>query len=76
MKGRNSVDTVIIGEVLKPQGIKGELKVYPLTDNLNGLKNSKGFIYPMEKSNNSFEVGPCVSIPKICFFNASGNRNA
>ncbi|MGI5900935.1 MAG: ribosome maturation factor RimM [Desulfitobacteriia bacterium] len=26
------MDKVVIGEVLKPQGIKGEMKVYPLTD--------------------------------------------
>ena len=28
------LDLIAIGEILKPQGIKGELKVMPLTDNL------------------------------------------
>jgi len=35
------VDTIIIGEVLKPQGVKGEIKVYPLTDNVARFKKLK-----------------------------------
>ncbi|MDR0434228.1 MAG: ribosome maturation factor RimM [Gracilibacteraceae bacterium] len=30
--GKEREETVLIGEVLKPVGLKGELKVYPLTD--------------------------------------------
>lgn len=32
------MERIVIGEVLKPQGIKGEIKVYPLTDNGNRFK--------------------------------------
>lgn len=35
------METVLIGEVLKPQGVKGELKIYPLTDDINRFKKLK-----------------------------------
>ena len=31
-------DTIVIGEVLKPQGIRGELKVRPLLDDAADIK--------------------------------------
>ncbi|MBE7081451.1 MAG: 16S rRNA processing protein RimM [Clostridiales bacterium] len=37
-------DTLKIGLVLKPQGIKGQLKVQPLTDDINRYKNLKEII--------------------------------
>ena len=37
-------DTLKIGLVLKPQGIKGQLKVQPLTDDVNRYKNLKEII--------------------------------
>ena len=37
-------DKYIIGKVLKPQGIKGQLKVQPLTDDINRYKNLKEII--------------------------------
>ena len=41
-------DKLIIGEVLKPQGIRGELKVKPFTDEYKGIeefKNKKIFMF-------------------------------
>ena len=37
-------NTFIIGEVLKPQGIKGELKIRPLTDDATRFKKLKSVI--------------------------------
>ena len=37
-------DTLKIGLILKPQGIKGQLKVQPLTDDINRYKNLKEII--------------------------------
>ena len=37
-------ETLKIGLVLKPQGIKGQLKVQPLTDDINRYKNLKEII--------------------------------
>ena len=37
-------DTLKIGLILKPQGIKGQLKVQPLTDDINRYKNLKDVI--------------------------------
>lgn len=58
-KGRYSVDSVIIGEILKPQGIKGELKVYPLTDNIARYKKLKK-VYISDKQEQS-----CFSIESV-----------
>ncbi|ADY56591.1 16S rRNA processing protein RimM [Syntrophobotulus glycolicus DSM 8271] len=32
-------ETVLVGEILKPQGINGELKIYPITDDAGRFKN-------------------------------------
>ena len=37
-------NTIIIGEVLKPQGIRGELKVRPFTDDVSRFKKLKKVI--------------------------------
>ncbi len=37
-------ETLKIGLILKPQGIKGQLKVQPLTDDINRFKNLKEII--------------------------------
>ena len=34
-------DTIVIGEILKPQGIRGELKVKPLLDDIADIKSFK-----------------------------------
>ncbi|NLO97743.1 MAG: 16S rRNA processing protein RimM [Peptococcaceae bacterium] len=38
------MDTVVVGEVLKPHGVKGEIKIYPLTDNALRFKKLKKVI--------------------------------
>lgn len=35
------MESILIGEVLKPQGIKGEIKVYPITDNTERFRDLK-----------------------------------
>ena len=37
-------DTIRIGLIVKPQGIRGEVKVQPLTDDINRFKNLKEVI--------------------------------
>lgn len=37
------MDSVVVGEVLKPNGIKGEIKVYPLTDSAQRFKKLKKY---------------------------------
>lgn len=38
------MDEVLIGEVIKPHGVQGELKVYPITDNPKRFKKLKEVI--------------------------------
>lgn len=59
-----SVDSVIIGEVLKPQGIKGELKVYPLTDNIARFKKLKKVFLSDTKTQTPFEIQAVRFDPK------------
>ena len=35
------MDKLIVGEVLKPQGVRGELKVRPYVDDIMRFKNLK-----------------------------------
>jgi len=63
-KGRYAVDTVVIGEILKPQGIKGELKVYPLTDNVTRFKKLKKIFLSDGKSEQAFTVQEVRIDPK------------
>lgn len=36
--------TIVVGKILKPQGIKGELKILPLTDNIERFRSVKYLI--------------------------------
>lgn len=38
------METIVIGTISKPQGIKGELKIAPLTDNFDRFKNLKSVL--------------------------------
>ena len=55
-KGRRYLETVVIGEVLKSYGIKGEMKVYPLTDNIARFKKLKKVYLTDGNTESSFEV--------------------
>jgi 16S rRNA processing protein RimM len=68
MKGRNFVETVIVGEVIKPQGIKGELKIYPITDNISRFKKLKKVTLTDGKILTSFEVLGVRTDPKSMVF--------
>ena len=37
-------DFLSIGQIINTHGVKGELKIYPLTDDSRRLENYKGFI--------------------------------
>ncbi len=52
------MDRLVIGQILKPQGIRGELKVKPLTDTAEDMRNFKVvFIDDIEYKVLSFRVG-------------------
>lgn len=55
-KGRYSLESILIGEVLKPQGIKGEIKVYPITDNKERFKHLKRVLLSNGKTETVFHV--------------------
>jgi 16S rRNA processing protein RimM len=55
-KGRRYLETVVIGEVLKSHGIKGEIKIYPLTDNQARFKKLKKVYLSDQKTELSFAV--------------------
>ncbi len=48
------MDSVVIGEVLKPQGVKGELKVYPHTDDPQRFKKLKKVILKNKQTEMTF----------------------
>lgn len=50
------METVVIGEVLKSHGIKGEIKIYPLTDNQARFKKLKKVYLSDQKTELSFAV--------------------
>lgn len=62
------MESIIIGEILKPQGIKGELKVYPITDNVNRFKKLKEVYLSDGKNEMSFSVKGVRIDPKGMVF--------
>lgn len=48
--------SVLVGEVLKPHGVKGELKVYPLTANPERFKKLKKVILTNGQTTSVFKV--------------------
>jgi 16S rRNA processing protein RimM len=62
------VETVVIGEVLKPQGIKGEIKIYPLTDNAVRFKKLKNVYLSRGETKVCFEVESARLDPKGMVF--------
>lgn len=49
-------ESVVIGEILKPQGVKGEFKVYPITDNPARFMKLKNVILSNDKNTYDFQV--------------------
>ncbi|RNC63123.1 MAG: Ribosome maturation factor RimM [Candidatus Dichloromethanomonas elyunquensis] len=67
------MDTVIIGEVLKPQGIKGELKVYPITDDAARFKKLKKIYLSDGKTERCFDVQEVrIDAKKMVFLRLTG----
>lgn len=50
------METIIIGEVVKPQGVQGELKVYPITDDPSRFKQLKKVLLSDGNITQSFKV--------------------
>lgn len=67
------MDSVIIGEVLKPHGVNGEFKVYPLTDNVQRFKKLKKVFLADGKVETLYEVqGVRVDGKGSVFLNLEG----
>jgi len=62
------VDSIIIGEVLKPQGIQGELKVYPITDDPTRFKQLKKVLISDGKTTESLSIKAVRVDPKGLVF--------
>lgn len=62
------METIIIGEVLKAQGIQGEIKVYPLTDDPSRYKTLKQVMLCDDKTTNTFRVNSVRIDPKGLVF--------
>ncbi|QHA00162.1 ribosome maturation factor RimM [Dehalobacter restrictus] len=67
------MESVLIGEVLKPQGIKGEIKVYPITDNTERFRDLKKIYLFDGKTEKIFHVQGVRIDPKgIVFLTLEG----
>ncbi|MFA6808641.1 MAG: ribosome maturation factor RimM [Eubacteriales bacterium] len=67
------MESVLIGEVLKPQGFKGELKIYPYTNDVNRFKNLSEVILTDGKISVVFKVENVhVDIKEIVFLKLEG----
>lgn len=62
------METVIIGEVLKPQGIKGEFKIYPITHDINRFKKLKEVMLSDGKNSTPYRVMQVRIDPKGVVF--------
>ncbi|NLI91407.1 MAG: 16S rRNA processing protein RimM [Peptococcaceae bacterium] len=62
------METIVIGEVLKPQGVKGELKIYPLTDNVARFKRLKKIYLSDGKRELPYEIRGVRIDPKEMVF--------
>ncbi|NLM20579.1 MAG: 16S rRNA processing protein RimM [Peptococcaceae bacterium] len=62
------MDSVVVGEVLKPIGIKGEIKVYPLTDNAQRFKKLKKVYLTNNQVHSEFKIQRVRIDPKGMVF--------
>ena len=62
------MDSIIIGEVLKPQGVQGELKVYPITDDPARFKQLKKLMVSDGKTTESLRINSVRIDPKGLVF--------
>lgn len=52
------MESILIGKIVNTHGIKGEVKVYPYTDNIDNLSKIKEIFFD-EKLNNKYKVKSC-----------------
>lgn len=62
------MDSIIIGEVLKPQGVQGELKVYPITDDPARFKQLKKIMVSDGKTTENLHINSVRIDPKGLVF--------
>lgn len=62
------MDSIIIGEVLKPQGVQGELKVYPITDDPARFKQLKKIMVSDGKTIETLRINSVRIDPKGLVF--------
>jgi len=62
------VDSIIIGEVLKPQGVQGEVKVYPITDDPTRFKQLKKVMVSDGKTTEILRINSVRIDPKGLVF--------
>lgn len=62
------MDSVIIGEVLKPQGVQGELKVYPITDDPARFQQLKKIMVSDGKTTDTLRINSVRIDPKGLVF--------
>lgn len=66
-------ETVLVGEVIKPQGVNGEIKVYPITSDIRRFKNLKSVFLSQGKTLTMHKVLKTRSEPKgFVFFELEG----
>lgn len=63
------MDNVLIGRIVKPQGVKGELKVMPLTTDNNRFKNLS---YVIIKNNRINVLHSRVGVDGFCYLTLTG----
>lgn len=69
------MESVLVGEVLKAQGIKGEIKIYPITDNVERFKELKTVLLTDGKTETEFSVKAVrVDPKKLVFLTLEGIR--
>ncbi len=62
------MDSIIIGEVLKPQGVQGEVKVYPITDDPTRFKQLKKVMVSDGKTTEILRINSVRIDPKGLVF--------
>lgn len=64
----SSLESVLVGQITKPQGVKGELKIYPITDNIERFKDLNTVLLSNGKNETEFAVKAVRIDPKKLVF--------
>ena len=74
LRGENMTD-VLIGEVLRPQGVKGELKIYPITSDPGRFLKLREIALRRGESRKGFAVTQARVQPDFVFLTVEGIEN-